>query len=180
MLKRYSIRLGAKTTAGGVVKTGSSNATLNGVLLAVDGDLIDCPVCGSEGVIHCVLPRISDTYDGKELALSDDLCICKCNPPPKLLADQDFDYQLLVVASRETEDEAAARRRSANIADLMPMRFIDQATGKPQANCNYRLELQEGKVLAGTTDANGCTRPLTKEERDALVAWNVTPAIKAA
>jgi uncharacterized Zn-binding protein involved in type VI secretion len=180
MLKRYSIRLGAKTTAGGVVKTASSNATLNGVLLAVDGDLIDCPACASEGVIHCVRPRISDTYNGKELALSDDLCICRCSPSPKLIADQDVDFQFLVFAEVESAEEAAARRQSANTADSMPMRFIDQATGKPQANCPYRLELKEGSVLAGTTDAAGWTRPLTKEERDALVAWNVTPAAKVA
>ena len=26
--------------------------------------------------------------DGRRVALSDDLCICKCDPPPKLVASQ--------------------------------------------------------------------------------------------
>jgi len=41
------------------------------------------------------MPRLSDTFEGKEYALSNDLCICECSPPPKLVADQDIEYQAL-------------------------------------------------------------------------------------
>jgi len=135
MFRRYHIRLGAKTSAGGVVKTASTRMTLNGVPLAIDGDLIDCPACGAEGVIQCVQPRISSRYNGKEIALSDDLCICKCNPPPKLIADQTFKYQTLAVASVESAEEAAARAVSANAEGLLPLRFTDEQTGRRRARC---------------------------------------------
>jgi hypothetical protein len=95
--------------------------------------------------------RVSDSFDGKEYALSDDLCICRCNPPPRLIADQNHDCQMLALASVETAEEAAARAVSAREPDRMPMRFFDEQTG-------------------------GCTKPLTQSERNALEAWHVTPA----
>lgn len=174
LLKRYHIRLGAKTTAGGIVKTASTRHFLNGSPLAVERDLIDCPACGSEGVIEVVPPRLRDTYNGKEFALSDDLCICKCSPPPKLVADQHMRYQMMAVASVESAKEAEARAVSANTEELLPMRLAEATTGRAHANCSYRLELRD-KVIEGVTDADGLTRPLSKSEREALVAWNVTP-----
>jgi uncharacterized Zn-binding protein involved in type VI secretion len=174
--KRFYIRAGATTTAGGVVRASSEFCILNGAPLAREGDPVDCPACATQGIVQCILPRVSDSFEGKEYALSDDLCICKCNPPPKLVADQNFDCQMLALASVETAEEAAARAISAREPDRMPMRFFDEATGKPHAQRAYRLELKDGGVLAGTTDADGCTKPLTQKERDALKAWHVAPA----
>ena len=93
--KRYYIRAGATTTAGGTVTASSQFSQLAGVPLARAGDPIDCPACGERGHIECVMPRLSDTFESKEYALSDDLCICGCSPPPKLVADQDSEYQVL-------------------------------------------------------------------------------------
>jgi uncharacterized Zn-binding protein involved in type VI secretion len=121
MFKRYHIRLGAKTTAGGTVKTASTKDTLNGVAMVVEGDLVDCPACCSEGVIKCVQPRLDDTYNGKQFALSDDLCVCMCNPSPKLIADQNVSYQTLVLADVESAEETAAHVVVGNAdQDLMP------------------------------------------------------------
>lgn len=93
--KRYYIRHGAKTTADGIVKASSTYYALDGVPVAREGDPVDCPTCGTEGVIQCVAPRLRDQVESKECALSDDLCICGCSPPPKLLADQFSDFQLV-------------------------------------------------------------------------------------
>lgn len=93
--KRYYIRDGAKTTADGIVRASSKFTTLDGRPLALDGDPIACPACGEEGKIQCVAPRLADQSDGKACALSDDLCICGCSPPPKLLADQFYDFQVV-------------------------------------------------------------------------------------
>jgi uncharacterized Zn-binding protein involved in type VI secretion len=177
MLRRFHITLGAKTTAGGVVKTASTISSINGVLMAIEGDLVDCPACKSQGVIQVVPPRLQDCYNGKEFALGDDLCICKCNPPPKLIPSQTMRCQTLAVASVESAEEAAARAMSANTGaeELVPIRLIDEATDRPHANRAYRLQLAD-KVIEGVTDSDGLTDPLSKAERDALVAWSVAPA----
>lgn len=93
--KRFYVRAGATTTAGGTVKASSEFSLLDGVPLAREGDLVDCPACGERGRIECVMPRLSDTFEGEEYALSDDLCICACRPSPKLVADQDTEFQVL-------------------------------------------------------------------------------------
>jgi uncharacterized Zn-binding protein involved in type VI secretion len=177
MLRRYHITLGAKTTAGGVVATASTISSINGATMAVEGDHIDCPACRTKGVIQAVPPRIPDRFNGKEFALSDDLCICKCNPPPKLIASQSLKCQTLALASVESAEEAAARAVSANVdaKNLVPIRLIDEATGRPHVNRKYRLQLAD-KVVEGVTDSDGLTKPLSKAERDALVAWSVAPA----
>jgi uncharacterized Zn-binding protein involved in type VI secretion len=93
--KRYYIRDGAKTTADGTVRATSTFATLDGKALAREGDPVDCPACGEQGVIHCVPPRLSDASEGKECALSDDVCICACSPAPILVAEQFHDFQIV-------------------------------------------------------------------------------------
>lgn len=94
-MKRYLITLGAKTTAGGVVISASSHASITGAKVAVEGDQIQCPACHSIGVIQCTGPRHPTTLNGKAAALSDDLCRCACLKPPKLLASQSQRYQQL-------------------------------------------------------------------------------------
>jgi uncharacterized Zn-binding protein involved in type VI secretion len=88
MGRRFNITLGATTTAGGIVTTGCPLDTLDGVPLALEGDAIDCPACHGTGRIQCNGQRASSTFDGKQYALSDDLCICNCDPPPRLVANQ--------------------------------------------------------------------------------------------
>ncbi|MBP1206187.1 putative Zn-binding protein involved in type VI secretion [Duganella sp. 1411] len=60
-MKRHTITLGASTSAGGKVITASSNGSINGVTIALEGDVIFCPACKSQGKIMCVGPRIPET-----------------------------------------------------------------------------------------------------------------------
>lgn len=91
-MRRHSISLGAKTTAGGTVITASSSSMFNGQKFALAGDKVACPACKSIGVIVCVPPRIDLNYDGKEIALENDLCACLCQPRPLLIPIQSFHY----------------------------------------------------------------------------------------
>ncbi|MGE8348161.1 PAAR domain-containing protein, partial [Pseudomonas helleri] len=50
-MKRMNITVGSRTTVGGVVVTGWELMTINDQILAREGDSIECPVCGSTGVI---------------------------------------------------------------------------------------------------------------------------------
>jgi uncharacterized Zn-binding protein involved in type VI secretion len=158
---------------------------LNGVPLAREGDPVDCPTCGGQGVIKCVMPRIHDRFNGREFALSDDLCICGCHPPPKLIADQEIKFQRVSTDATGAGEGLAApvreRTASPGTGNASPavgggssnkqtqlIRFVCSQTGKVLTHAPYRLELSGGKVIEGVTDPNSCSRPLTADELGAL------------
>lgn len=88
MLKRYLVTLGAATTNGGEVISASHFRRVNGVPVALEDDQVKCPKCHSVGVIKPDGPRLSERVKGRQVALHDDLCICHCSPPPRLVAAQ--------------------------------------------------------------------------------------------
>lgn len=88
-MKRYAILNGDSTTANGTVLASSITPELNGQSIAYENDDVSCPACSSTGKIQCDGPGLPVTGpDRRRVALSDDLCICKCDPPPKLVASQ--------------------------------------------------------------------------------------------
>jgi uncharacterized Zn-binding protein involved in type VI secretion len=172
-MKRYHVTLGARTTAGGTVITASSLSSINGACMALEGDTVSCPSCHSEGVIVCVGPRLPDNWNGKQYALQGDLCVCKCIPAPRLEANQALKCQHVqsepdgVVVGKVGEEER------------LPLRLIDEATNLPYRNRRYRLDLLDGRTMAGTTDEDGLTQSLTASERSAVVAWDVSAPASA-
>lgn len=88
MATRYYITLGATTTAGGTVISASSLLALDGVKVALEGDQVSCPACGTTGVIGLDGPRLPACHQGRQYALDGDLCLCHCNRPPRLVAVQ--------------------------------------------------------------------------------------------
>ena len=94
-MRRYHITLGASTTAGGKVSSASSHGSINGARIALEGDTVTCPACKTTGKIACIAPRIPESWNGKQVALEDDLCICGCAPPPKLKPNQSLKCQVI-------------------------------------------------------------------------------------
>jgi uncharacterized Zn-binding protein involved in type VI secretion len=95
MLKRYHITLGATTTANGTVTSASSMLSIDGARIALEGDKVSCPACHAEGFIKLDGPRLSERFNNRQVALNDDLCICKCNPPPRLVHTQARKSQMI-------------------------------------------------------------------------------------
>jgi len=87
-MKRYNITVGARTTVGGTVRTGYQYSTIEDQAMAREGDEVYCPKCDSIGVIVLDGPHLVDEMDGRQAALDNDLCRCKCDPPPRLIANQ--------------------------------------------------------------------------------------------
>jgi uncharacterized Zn-binding protein involved in type VI secretion len=110
-MRRYFITRGAKTTAGGTVVGGLTGFRITQVDIALEGHEVLCPMCKTTGVIVCVGPRLKQWARGRRVALSDDLCRCKCDPPPRLLADQFERFQTL------TAEDSAVHRRSATASE---------------------------------------------------------------
>lgn len=93
MVKRYDIFKGDSTTAGGKVKDGAANDKAMSREQAYENDPVWCPACNSTGKIGCTGPRFSTKGpDGREAALSDDLCLCHCHPSPRLVPSQHKSY----------------------------------------------------------------------------------------
>jgi uncharacterized Zn-binding protein involved in type VI secretion len=92
-MKRHHITLGARTTADGVVTSASSPMSIDGARVALEGDEVSCHTCGSTGAIRCTGPRMPERFDGRLVALENDVCVCNCATPPKLLPIQHLRYQ---------------------------------------------------------------------------------------
>jgi uncharacterized Zn-binding protein involved in type VI secretion len=92
-MKRHHITLGARTTADGVVTSASGALTIDGARVALEGDEVSCHTCGGTGAIRCAGPRTPERFDGRLVALENDLCVCNCATPPKLISIQQLRYQ---------------------------------------------------------------------------------------
>lgn len=183
-MRRYHITLGAKTTAGGIIVTASSCCSINGVAVAVEGDSIVCPACRSKGVIQIFGPRIPESWNGKQVALQDDLCVCGCPSPPRLLANQSLKSQTVGGGGAAAHGEPAALSAASAVrvlaqaaalteqAEQVALRFMDELTQAPIAAKRYRLELPE-RAIEGLTDAEGYTQPIAAADRTRLIAWRI-------
>jgi uncharacterized Zn-binding protein involved in type VI secretion len=176
-MKRYTLTVGGTTSAGGKVITASSHGSINGASIALEGDAIYCPACKTNGKIVCIGARLPEHWNGKQVGLSGDLCGCGCRPLPRLYACQTVRYQTLkddhgTPAPAVGPTQPQAYQASCEEAAALPVRFLHEHDGTPIARQPYRLELTH-KTIEGTTDADGCTVPLTSADRAALIAWHV-------
>jgi uncharacterized Zn-binding protein involved in type VI secretion len=87
MSRRFILK-GDKTDRNGVVVDGIAGSLFQDRPLAYLGASVQCPACGTEGVIIGDGSPRTMTVMGKTVALENDLCQCKCEPLPKLVASQ--------------------------------------------------------------------------------------------
>jgi len=93
LVKRFDIMKGDRTTSDGTVTEGDPFDTIGERSQAYEDDAVWCPKCQTIGRIVCIGPRYPMTGpDGREAALSDDLCVCKCDPSPRLVASQETSF----------------------------------------------------------------------------------------
>lgn len=165
--RRYHIRAGAKTTAGGTVIASTTWFRIDGVPVACEGDPVDCPACGTQGIIGCVMPRNPERLDGKEVALSDDLCICNCSPPPRLIADQAIRCQLFLVADEPSIGRAKEAATSSPLHDEQSRLIASSIEGIP-----YFIETFDGRTFSGRAGPGGLLpRVATQSEGEYHVYW---------
>ncbi|WP_081073552.1 PAAR domain-containing protein [Burkholderia stagnalis] len=88
-MRRRILIQGDKTTVGGVVLEGVQSGFNGGVPIAFHGAQIWCPVCKTNGRLVNDGPRQPMSFNGAQVGLENDLCICKCAPPPRLIASTD-------------------------------------------------------------------------------------------
>lgn len=164
MLIRYYIREGDKTTAGGTVIEGSTADIVDDRGLAFEGYKVNCPACHSVGQIVCDGPRWAwSGADGREAALSDDLCLCKCNPPPRLLASQ------TTMSMHMDASPGMGMGGQFELPHDEQFLLRDKATGEVLANARYQVRTGSGDVISGITDSSGRTQRISTNAAETLV-----------
>lgn len=84
MSRRFIVK-GDNTDSNGVVLDGIAGSSFDGRPLAYVGAPVFCNTCSAEGVIIGDGSPRSTGVMGRQVALENDLCRCKCVPLPKLV-----------------------------------------------------------------------------------------------
>lgn len=162
MPTRYYILEGDATTAGGIVQktTNTLSFKVYGKNQSYIGDDVWCPACQSMGKIIPDQDRLSTKVNGRMPALNDDLCLCKCSPPPKLVHSQTTFKEILdgntLAQYQQTQGQSVADDtvKKYNIH----VQFISE-DDIPYANIDYIAKnITTDKIYHGITDKNGCTQ----------------------
>lgn len=128
--------------------------------ICFEGDSVFCPACKTTGVTKCVPPYRSWTgHDGRQVNLDGDLCLCKCFPPPRLIASDrnrrmifDTDEITSIPGAEDWSEYAGYKLFSYTQCFLI----LNEETGQPDAGRKYQITYSKG-VFEGQTDANGLT-----------------------
>nr|WP_080421678.1 PAAR domain-containing protein [Burkholderia ubonensis] len=134
-MRRYFIVIGDKTTSDGVVLEGEERTKNHGKALSYHGARVYCPACKSEGHIVADGPSRPMLLHGKQVALEDDLCICNCSPPPRLIRSQTNAYMSFegheltskgnTLDGRRPSDESRTRYIAFRLKDIGTLEGLD-------------------------------------------------------
>ena len=137
------------------------------VSIATLGMKTYCSACKREGYIAPRGPRWPGTGpNGKQWALSGDINVCGCNPPPSFYAERGM--QMIFTAGEAATlnglNPDAADRSFARSAAVHDEQFtLLDDTRRPLANIRYRIVTDIGQIFAGTTDTAGRTRRIVTD-----------------
>lgn len=122
-----------------------------------------CAACKQEGFIAPKGPRWPGTGpNGNQWALSGDINVCGCNPPPVFHAERNMSMVFTAEQAATLTGQSAPRSSLAGHAEhgehdeQFVLRDVD--TGRPLARVRYRIRTASGKVFSGVTDATGHTQ----------------------
>ncbi|MBR7943502.1 hypothetical protein [Burkholderia cenocepacia] len=140
------------------------------VQIATLGMKTYCTACKQEGSIAPKGPRWPGTGpNGKQWALSGDINVCDCSPPPVFYAERNMRMIF-------TAEEAAALTGKGTPRSLLEIHtehdeqffLCDTNTGRPLAHVKYRIRTASGKVFCGATDATGHTSRIVTSSRETM------------
>lgn len=165
-MRRYLLKVGDRSTTGGVVIEGVSSCTHHGTALTFVGARVACSACQSTGVIVAKGPRWPDHMMGKEQALDGDLCLCKCYPPPTMLASQNdsfhsFESHELAQMGYGPTGKSMTEQHRGKYDERV--RVLD-AQSRPVCSTPYHIRSAYGAIHKGLTDSQGyCPRVYTND-----------------
>ncbi|WP_084687778.1 PAAR domain-containing protein [Paraburkholderia oxyphila] len=176
-MRRYLLRPGDKSTAGGVVIEGVENRTHQGRPLTFIDAKVVCPVCNTTGVIGRRGPHRSATMMGKHQALEGDICICACDPPPVMIASQDTAWHEFTAREMGEAPGSSRSMTGANhdTHDELEHYFelLDAISGAPIDGMTYTLFSDGVALFNSELLASGKTAMVSKATHPDLtfIAW---------
>lgn len=159
------IRVGDTTTHGGVVVTGSSTLTEDGIPIARKGDKVTCPRC--EPHIFVIAEGLENCLDrGIPIAVEGHLTTCGA----KLIASSAAPVGIHTASATSETSEEIARTLKEQKDKVYKIQFraVDAETGNPVAKRAYTVIWADGKRQSGVTDAEGKTPILEKEKPETI------------
>ncbi len=153
MVMRAVICKDDPTSHGGVVLEGHVHATANGRPISQKGHMTHCPQC--KGDFPIVEGLDYHTFAGKGTAVEGMKTACGAI----LIATTTKGF-MMVDDQSELKKSAAAHEASAAQAagsNAGSFRAVERSTGKPIPDMPYRIELPDGSMLRGLTNADGYT-----------------------
>jgi hypothetical protein len=124
-----------------------------------------CHACKKAGFICPSGPRLPGTAEnGKQHALSGDINICDCKPPPVFFAVRNMTEN---ITSSDIERMGAVYHSvekplsKENFFDEL-FQLHDAHSGRPLANVEYAIKRASGDIENGVTDRDGYTHRLVK------------------
>ena len=158
-MSRMTIVVGDLTSGGGRVITGSSFTAIDGKPVSRVNDQATCPK--HKGVFPIVSGDATFIIDGQPVARHGDCLACGCTlisvSQIRVFVDAGTSDGLPADAAAAVASAASAATVGHESAFDLTFRIEDEATGKPLSGARYRITLDSGKVLEGTTDDEGMT-----------------------
>lgn len=175
MMGKRVIRLGDRTTHGGVVVSASGNFKMFGKEVARLGDKVTCPARG-HGTCTIVEGDPLWSIDGVAVALEGHKTSCGASLiaslPQVTRAYEGMGASSPGGAAGGAAAAALQTARQANNATDEPhalrFRAIDPETGAPLVDRSYVVTLSDGTAITGATDANGYTEPVHADAADLI------------
>lgn len=132
-----------------------------------------CTACKRGGYIAPRGPRQPGTApNGKQWALSGDINVCDCYPPPVFYAERGmrmlFSDAEIATFSGEPAATSHLSLMSSDAPALDEQYVLRDATGRPLARVRYRVRTQSGQTFDGTTDLAGHTQHVTTSNAENL------------
>ncbi|SJN26763.1 PAAR domain-containing protein [Psychrobacter sp. JB385] len=161
------ITVGAKTTHGGTVITGSPHTTHNGVQVARKGDKVMCKKCKKVTTILTGDPTF--VIDGSPIARGGDVTSCGA----KLIAIQqsfcESDFEVIGVEQAESMKKSAQDYANKVMSRYNTAFQFLADDDTPYANFNYIAKnKQTGETYQGITDEDGWTERFYSDNDDEI------------
>lgn len=157
------VREGDTTSHGGRVLACTPTNTVDGVPLALLGDMVSCPKCG--GVYPIVdVKNLSMTFDGRPVASEGDKTACGAT----LIASQHNATAEPTSGGSVGGGKSVVSQSNPQTPHRGRFQVLDDATRQPVAGHPYTVRASDGRVVQGKTDAGGFTDWLDGHDASSL------------